>query len=203
MKASLFGAACIALLVAVFAREAILAPPPPARATTLADAERAEIYATVAMRLAMPDDTVGGSLQPTRIVVSRALLPDCPYDDEEDRLQRWRASRHPARHDCRRGDAGTISAPVEAALAAALARPGRTLIFVDDGFRVPRDPVGGRIEGGGVLLTLHAIVMPEAGTLAADGMIYIANEAAAGKRYLFRRVDGHWVLARTVPGWLS
>ena len=202
MKASLFGAACIALLVAVFAREAILAPPPPARAATLADAERAEIYAAVAMRLATPDDAFGGSLQPTRIVVSRALLPDCPYDDE-DRLQRWRASRHPARHDCRRGDAGTISAPVEAALAAALAKPGRTLTFVDDGFRVPRDPVGGRIAGGGVLLTLHAIVMPEAGTLAADGTAYIANEAGAGNRYLFRHVDGHWVLARTVPGRLS
>lgn len=133
MKASLFGAACIALLVAVFAREAILAPPP-ARAATLADAERAEIYAAVAMRLATP---------------------------------------------------------------------GRTLTFVDDGFRVPRDPVGGRIAGGGVLLTLHAIVMPEAGTLAADGTAYIANEAGAGNRYLFRHVDGHWVLARTVPGRLS
>ena len=68
---------------------------------------------------------------------------------------------------------------------------------------MPRDPVGGRIEGGGVLHTLHASVMPEAGTLAADGMVYIANEAGAGNRYLCRRVDGHRVLTRTVPGWLS
>ena len=203
MQASLLGAACIALLVAVFAREAILAPPPPARLAVLGHAEQAEIYVTVATRLVTQDDTSGSSPQPTRIVISRALLPDCPYGDEEDRLQRWRSSRHPARHDCRRASAGTLSAPVQAALAAALARPGTTPTFVDDGFRVPRDPVTGQIEGGGVLLTLHAIVMPEAGTLAADGTIYIANEAAAGKRYLFRRFDGHWALARTVPGWLS
>jgi len=201
-QASLFGAACIALAIAALAHEAILAPPPPAAPAELGDAERAQIYAVVVDRLTTQDDTFGGSLHPTRVVIDRTLRPDCPYRDPAEPVNRWHVPRPQSPRFCPGQPTGRLAASVEAALAAS--PPSHAaLSFVDDARQLHADPQTGKIDGGGVLLTLHAIVSPEPGVVATDGEIHIANEAAGGQRYLFRRRDGHWTLVRTVPGWIS
>lgn len=96
-----------------------------------------------------------------------------------------------------------LSVALERSLRDSLQSANRSISFVSSRNDLKYENKSGEIVGGGVLISLDDIVRTDSDTVATNGMISIANEAAGETRYEFSKINGHWILKASNQLWIS
>lgn len=106
--------------------------------------------------------------------------------------------------DTPQADSRLLPEPVQTAVVAALEDLPAEFVWVDVAYEVPCDSGTGVVEGDGAIITLGNVHLQEDGSALVSASLYIASEAAIGKTYIVKRVNGLWeVVGDTGVQWIS
>lgn len=159
-----------------------------AGAASLSQEETAEIYCAMVTRLLRVSDAPASRFPHRKVYITREVYSDCPYPISSPK--------------CRTIVAGRIDKSIENLLSARLRAAKLQVYFVDQD-SVARHKGSGELIDGGVLISLDEVVSTGDDRAAANAVRDSGVLNAEGNRYEFRRQDGHWVLSKITPRWVS